>query len=146
MPILHLQSSTIAKMSRTLTLQVPDTLYHRLVDTARATKRPLDEIMMRVLEVGSPPIWTDIPEEFQADLAALDKMEDEALWKIVYGQMPKELAERATELLEFTDRALTVNEQQELNELQTESDRFMLCKAQASAILSWRGHRVPKPQ
>lgn len=133
-------------MTQTLTLQVPDTLYRRLVDTARATKRPLDEIMVRVLEVGSPPIWTDIPEEFQTDLAALDKMEDAALWKLVYGQMSEQLAERATELLEFTDRALSADEQQELRELQTESDRFMLCKAQAAAILSWRGHHVPKPQ
>ncbi len=98
-------------MTQTLTLQVPDTVYRRLVDTARATKRPLEDIMLRVLEVGSPPIWTDVPEEFQADLAALDKMEDEALWTITYSQMSEELAERATELLEFTDRELTVSEQ-----------------------------------
>ncbi|WP_204102278.1 MULTISPECIES: hypothetical protein [Spirulina sp. CCY15215] len=133
-------------MTETITLQVPETIYRRLVDTARATKRPLEDIMLRVLEIGSPPLWTDVPEEFQADLAALDKMEDEALWKIAYSQMPEEAADRATELLEFSDRALTPSEQQELIDLQAESNRFMLCKAQASAILGWRGHRVPQPQ
>jgi hypothetical protein len=32
--------------------------------------------------VGSPPAWDNVPEELQADLATLDRLEDEALWKI----------------------------------------------------------------
>jgi hypothetical protein len=73
-------------VAETVTLKVPEMLYQRLVDTARATKRPLEEIMLHALRVGSPPDWDNVPEEFQVDLAALDRMEDEALWKIACSQ------------------------------------------------------------
>ena len=36
-------------------LQVPQILYQRLVNTARATQRPLEEIILHALQVGSPP-------------------------------------------------------------------------------------------
>jgi len=71
-----------ALMAETLTLEIPDAIYRRLVDTARATNRPLEEIVLRVFEVGSPPSWTDAPEPFQADLAALDQLDNESLWAI----------------------------------------------------------------
>ena len=61
-------------MAETLTLKVPETIYRRLADTAQAMQRPLEEIILRVLEVGSPPLWSDAPAEYQADLAALDKL------------------------------------------------------------------------
>lgn len=47
--------------SETVTLQIPETLYQRLVNTARATQGPIEEIMLRALQVGSPPSWDDIP-------------------------------------------------------------------------------------
>ena len=69
-------------MAETVTLKIPEPLYQRLVNTARATNRSLEEIMLYALKVGSPPDWDNVPDEFQVDLAALDRMEDEALWKI----------------------------------------------------------------
>ncbi|MEW6496291.1 MAG: hypothetical protein AB1589_27780 [Cyanobacteriota bacterium] len=33
-------------MTQTVTLQIPEPLYQRLVNTARATNRPLEEIML----------------------------------------------------------------------------------------------------
>jgi hypothetical protein len=37
-------------------------------------------------------------------------------------------------------------ERTELTELRIEADRFMLRKAQAAAILRWRGHLLPPPE
>ena len=53
--------------------------------------------------------------------------------------------ERFEGLLEGSS-ALTAEQQQELLMLQDEADRFMLCKAQAAAILRWRGYSVLLPQ
>ena len=39
--------------------------------------------------------------------------------------------------------ALTPAERAELTDLRTAADRFMLRKAQAAAILRWRGHLLP---
>lgn len=74
--------------------QIPDLIYQRLVNTANATGRSLEEVMLHALKVGSPPDWNNIPDEFKADLAALDRLEDEALWKIATARkMPEEMAE-----------------------------------------------------
>jgi len=132
-------------MPETLTLQLPDPLYRRLVDTAQAMHRPLEDIILRVLEIGSPPQWSDVPAEYQADLAQLDKLEDEALWHWVHQPITTANIQRMETLLERST-PLTPQEQQELLTLQTECDRAMLCKAQAAAILRWRGHGLGIPQ
>ena len=66
----------------TITLDLPENLYLRLQQTAEATRQSLDAVLMRALQVGSPPTWETAPAEFQADLAALDRLDDAALWRI----------------------------------------------------------------
>ena len=133
-------------MTEIVTLQIPEMLYQRLVNTARAAKRPLEEIMLHALKVGSPPDWDDVPDEFQVDLAALDRMENEALWKIACSRKTATDMSRYNELLERNQsNTLTQDEKLELMALRTEAERFMLCKAQAAALLRWRGHNLPNP-
>ncbi|MCU0571079.1 MAG: hypothetical protein MUF49_31505 [Oculatellaceae cyanobacterium Prado106] len=126
-------------MPETIQLQLPVRLYLRLVQTAQATQRPLEEIILHALTVGSPPDWDDIPDAFQADIAALDRLDDNTLWSVARSQKPTADLERYDELLErHREQHLTDAERRELAELRQESDRFMLCKAQASALLKWR--------
>jgi len=133
-------------MAETITLQIPDTLYLRLVNTARAQSRSLEEVMLHALLVGSPPQWDDAPEEFQADLAALDKLDDNTLWEIAYSRKSAAEMERYNILLAGNQNGtLTEAERLELMALRLECDRFMLCKAQAAVLLRWRGHRIPTP-
>ena len=63
-------------ITRSVTVQLPEALYVRLQQAAQATRRPLDEALLRAVEIGSPPRWDDAPAEFQADLAALDRLDD----------------------------------------------------------------------
>ena len=133
-------------MTATVTLQLPDPIYQRLVNTAIATGRSLEEVMLHALKVGSPPDWENAPDEFQADLAALDRLEDEALWKVATGHKTEEEMARHFELLERNkEHTLSLAEQVELAELRSQADLFMLRKAHAAALLRWRGHRVPHP-
>ena len=133
-------------MAATVTLQLPDPIYQRLVNTAIATGRSLEEVMLHALKVGSPPDWENAPDEFKTDLAALDRLEDEALWKVATGQKTEEEMARHFELLERNkEHALTPAEQMELAELRSQADLFMLRKAHAAALLRWRGHRLPHP-
>jgi hypothetical protein len=129
-------------VAETVTLQLPNRLYQRLVNTAQATKRPLEEVILHSLEVGSPPDWDDVPEEFQAELAALDRLDDDRLWQIARSQKPESDFVRYDELLERNrEEMLTDAERLELTALRSEADRFMLCKAQAAVLLRWRGHQ-----
>lgn len=133
-------------MVETVTLQIPEILYQRLVNTARATQRPLEEVILHALQVGSPPEWDDVPEEFQADLAALDRLDDDTLWQIVQSRKTASDMDRYNILLEGNQsNTLTEAERLELMALRHEADCFMLRKAQAAVLLRWRGHRVPTP-
>jgi len=133
-------------IAETVTLQLPETLYRRLANTVQATKRSLEETILHALRVGSPPAWEDVPPEFQADLAALDKLDDETLWKIARSQKTPVEMERYDQLLERNNSStLTEAERLELTQLRADADRFMLCKAHAAVLLRWRGHNAPSP-
>lgn len=124
-------------------LQVPEILYQRLVNTARATQRPVEEIIIHALQVGSPPAWDDVPEEFQAEIAALDKLDDNTLMHVVRDRKTAIDMERYNVLLERNSSGtLTETERLELTALRQDADIFMLRKAQAAVLLRWRGHRV----
>ncbi len=130
--------------TRTVTLRLPESLYTRFQQTARATRRSLDELLLHAVEVGSPPRWEDAPAEFQADLAALDRLEDEALWRIARSRKTEADMERYQELLDKNaNDLLSDDERDELVKLRTEFDRFMLRKVHAAALLRWRGYQVP---
>ena len=75
--------------------------YQRLVNTAIATGRSLEAVMLHALKVGSPPDWENAPDGFKADLAALDRLEDEALWKVATAHKTEEAMARHFELLEL---------------------------------------------
>jgi len=130
----------------TVTLDLPDALYQRLKRTAQATKQPLEEVMLHALNLGSPPAWDDVPPEFQLDIAGLDRMDDEALWKIAKSRKTAAEFARYEELLDRNaEGLLTPEERAELQRLRHEHDLFMLRKAHAAALLRWRGHPVVSP-
>ncbi len=125
---------------QTLALQIPDALYDRLCQTARAVQQPIEQIVLRALQLGAPPGLDDIPIEFQESLAELDRFEDRELFAITgMKQSPQEFSRYET-LLSCGDR--TNAEQQELDNLCFEADLLMLRKAHAAALLRWRGHTV----
>jgi hypothetical protein len=130
--------------TRTITLELPESLYTRLEQAANATHSTLDQIIQRVVQVGSPPRWDDAPAEFQFDLAALDRMDDAALWRIARSRARVADAERYQDLLDKNaNDQLASDERAELIQLRAQFDRAMLCKAHAAALLRWRGYAIP---
>jgi hypothetical protein len=133
-----------AQPARTITVQLPEDLYLRLQQTAQATRQSLESTMLRALQVGSPPTWETAPAGFQADLAALDRLDDAALWRTARMRVAPARMDRYQVLLDKNaDRALSVQERQELAQLRADLDRQMLLKAHAAALLQWRGHQIP---
>jgi hypothetical protein len=129
--------------TETITLQIPEIIYQRLVNTARATQRPLEEVILHSLQVGSPPTWDDVPEEFQAEIAALDKLDDNTLWQIFHShKTPADMEEYNILLEKNSIGTLTETERLNLISLRHEADLFMLRKAQASVLLRWRGYSL----
>ncbi len=130
--------------ARTVTMQLPEDIYLRLQQTAQATKQSFDAILLRALQVGSPPAWETAPSEFQADLAALDRLDDAALWRIARTCATSAQTGRYQVLLDKNaNETLSIEDQAELTQLRTEFDRQMLQKVHAAALLQWRGHQIP---
>ena len=133
-------------VEQSVTLNVPDRLLQRLRNTASATQRTLEEVMLRALDVGGPPAWDDVPPEFQADLAAMDRLDDDALWSVATGRKAVDdpAVVRYEELIQRQSvGGLGSSDAVELEQLQHELDRFMLRKAHAAVLLKWRGRRIP---
>jgi hypothetical protein len=129
---------------RTVTLQLPENLYLRLQQAAQSTKQSLNEVFLHAVQVGSPPGWEDIPAEFQADVAALDRLDDAALWRIVRQKQPDaDMTTYQALLDQHANGTISEAEIHTLHKLRTEADRFMIRKAHAAALLRWRGHHTP---
>ncbi|MEM9485490.1 MAG: hypothetical protein AAGA83_17585 [Cyanobacteria bacterium P01_F01_bin.116] len=123
-------------MAETITLELPERLHQRLLNTAQATQQSLEVVILRALTIGSSPDWTDVPEEYQSDLAALDRLDNDALRQVAQANKSAENMARYDELLERnSDGTLTDAEQLELLNLRKEAERFMLCKSHAASIL-----------
>jgi predicted CopG family antitoxin len=130
-------------MVATVTLKIPDEIYQRLELNAKATQRSIEDILALVLKVGSPPEWIDVPEEFQSDLQDLDSLTDEALHQLASDSKIESELDHYDDLLELKAiGSLSVSEQQELESLRKESERFMLRKAQAAVLIRWRASKA----
>jgi hypothetical protein len=129
---------------RTVTMQLPENLYLRLQQTSQATRQSFETTVLRALQVGSPPSWETAPAELQADLAALDRLDDAALWRVARSRAVPALMDRYQELLDKNaNQTLSTQERAELDQLRSDLDRQMLCKVHAAALLQWRGHQIP---
>jgi hypothetical protein len=130
--------------TQNITLPLPEHLYLRFEQVAEANRQSVTDVLLHAVEMGSPPGWEDVPAEFQVDLAALDRLDDKALWQIARSQQSETDMERYEVLLhKNANDTLTAEERDELTRLRYEADRFMLRKAQAVALLRWRGHQLP---
>lgn len=84
------------------------------------------------------------PSAFQADLSALERLPNNALWSIALSMYSAVSTERLQELLEKNaDDDVTDAEQRELAVLVEDANHFMLRKAAACALLRGRGHAMP---
>ena len=131
-------------MANQITLDLPDELYLRLQQTANSMGQSFEKVVLRAVSLGSPPSWEDVPADFQADLASLDRLDDDSLWVLARAKKDKSEMRHYEELLEKNSiGTLLASEKEELAMLRHEADVFMLRKAQAASILRWRGYTIP---
>jgi hypothetical protein len=110
-------------MSETaVTIQIPDSVYQRLNEVAEASGWTLEAVILQSVRAGMPPLLKKVPDKFHAELLALNKMDDQALWEIGHGDRS------------FDDSGEA-----------RQADLGTLRRAYAYALLRWRGHPLPDP-
>ena len=127
----------------TITLQLPEAIHRRLERVAQATNQALEEVVFQTIQGNLPPSVDDAPSDMQTDLGALQEASDEALWAIAKEPLPKEQWRRHQQLLrKNSTRSLTLTEREELGQLRNLTDRLVLRRSFALALLKWRGHTL----
>jgi hypothetical protein len=131
------------RMSQTITLDLPDNFLQPLQRTMRATKQPLEKVLLIALQNALPPL-DGLPSDLITKLEDLELLEDKQLQNVLRETVLVKTQKRISGLLEKQqDEGLTDKEQTLLATLQKEADLVMLRKARAAVLLRFRGHRLP---
>jgi succinate dehydrogenase flavin-adding protein (antitoxin of CptAB toxin-antitoxin module) len=129
---------------QTVKIKLPRALYRRLERVAAVTHQPFDAVLLQTIRGNLPPLLEDVPAEQSAELRALLKLRDDDLWAIAQSSIdPKQWRRHQRLLRKNAVRTLSPHEQAELEKLREETDRHVLRKSFALALLKWRGYAVP---
>ena len=130
-------------VSQSITLNIPDNVFQRLQRMAQMIHQPLEAVVFQSLRGNLPPLIEDVPEEWRDEMADMEQLPDNALWKVGKEPLPERQWARHQELLEQNqDGILTDSERRELEQLRTMTDRFVFRRSYALALLKWRGHAI----
>jgi hypothetical protein len=111
-------------MSQTLSINVPDQLLDRLRRLARASDRPVEDLVVSALDESVPRPPPSLPQEIRGELSLLETLPDQ-------------------ELVKAAQSTLKAEEVPFLYEPGDVTDRLTLRKAYALVLLKWRGCSLP---
>lgn len=127
-------------------IHLPDGLYHRLERLASLTHQPLEGLIVKTLSSSLPPLPEDLTPGLRDTLLGLESLDDAELRQVADATLPESQYQRLSDLRDAQrERALSADEQAELNRLMEAADTLMLKKAYAAVLLAWRGQRLPPP-
>lgn len=130
--------------TRPVTIDLPDSVYRQLQQTATMTKRRLEDVLLQTITGNLPPGVEDVPADLQAELQALQWNDDKTLWAVAQRRISPEQQARQEYLLAQNQRGnLSPSERVEMDSLGKLIDRLTLKKAYAYAVLRWRGFPLP---
>ena len=128
--------------THTITLELPDELYQRLLEQAARSQRGIQSEAIALLATVLPPEPV-LPVELEVRLRAMAAMPDDQLWRLARQRMP---AAKANELSELNDKGqrqgLTAEERQRQHHLIQVADQVVLKRAEAAHLLKQRGHDI----
>lgn len=130
--------------TRELTVRIPDQVYRRLKHMAQEIDQSLETIVLTSITGNLPPSLDDLPTGIRKELRALQTLDDDALWAVARSELPPAQQTHLKVLLAHNSAgALADSEQENLHRMGEEIDRLNLRKAQAYALLRWRGFPLP---
>lgn len=110
-------------MSDVLTIPLADSVAARLRKLSEGAGKEVEDVVASVLEDAIPQIDEDIPDDIRRAMEALESNSDDELIRVAKSQ------------LDVANRPVAYEEGDA-------SDKLMLCKAYALALLKWRGKRL----
>lgn len=134
----------MAPSPQTVQIELAEPVYRRLQRASELTYRPIEEILTSALTValGLPP---DLPAEDRAELAAMGMLSDDALWAASESTLSPAQQRRLRQLNHAAgERQLSSSEEREQAQLIERYQQSVLQRAQALALLAYRGYDLPE--
>jgi hypothetical protein len=126
-----------------VTVKLPPALYRRLERVAALTNQSFDAVLLQTIRGNLPVALEDTPPEMQADLAALIKLSDDDLWAVARSPVEaQQWRQHQTLLRKNASGTLSEKHQHELARLREATDRQVLRRSLALALLKWRGYTL----
>lgn len=126
-------------MAQQLLLELPLAVMERAQQVADALHTPVETVISNALTAALPHL-EDVPVELRPQLARMTSYTDAQLWELTAALLTADQQERLGALGQIaSERALTDEEQAELEALRDKYGRLTLLKARAYALLSLRG-------
>ena len=133
-------------MSQAITINVSDALYQQLSRAAALFRQPAEVIVLDSLRHTLPPLFEDVPADYQDDVFPLLAMNDQQLLQESRRVFPPADWRRYESLLDNSRQgALSADEQQALQNLKREADVLTLRRSYAAVLLKRRGYKIPLP-
>ena len=130
--------------AETIAINIPQSLYQRLMRLTQLTNQPVDHVVVQTLNDFVPPMLDDFPENMRRHLVKLEAYPFEQLWQVPISTFDAELHQEYMDLLHKERReTLPPTEKERLETLFESANRHMLQKAYANVLLKWRNHALP---
>ena len=82
---------------QTLTVQLPDRLYAQLRQRAQQANRTVEAELVDLMATAMPEA-KELPDSLSLELAGLEHLDDEALWKAARSRLAAQMARRTEKL------------------------------------------------
>lgn len=132
-------------MTFSITLDLPETILKQLENTSRTQQRSVGEMISEIV-IQNWQSLPRLPDDVEAELAALPSLSDEVLWLLVRSTLTAE-EQRTLAFLNSTAKTRTLDpaETERLATLLDLYDRMLVRRSQAAAILQQRGYNLRNP-
>ena len=128
---------------QTITVELPESLYRFAAQLAKATNRPVAEIVQESLNHTLPPL-DDVPAEEAAELAGLSLLDDAALWQVACAELPVDQQMEMHKLLESQGAGtISAVDKEQLKSLMDLYGSALVRKSHVRLLLARRGYHVP---
>lgn len=131
--------------SHSVVLELPEELFRRIERAAKGLNQPMSQALVQIVEKGLPSL-DKVPQQYRAELEAMETWTDEDLWRVLREAMPSDLQQELSDLLRKNERgSLDPAEEARLDFLHGQANRLMLRKSYALTLLKWRGNKASTP-
>jgi len=128
--------------SQTITVRLPEPLYEQVKARAQQMQRSVEDELVAVVAAALPAV-SELPTDIVDEMVQLTFLTDEELWQAAHTTLSQEQSERMQALISKQQRdGLSDQEEEEAQQLAHYSDKVMLIRAQAAALLKERGHDI----